>query len=502
MDFTSILTGFMFGAVFGAVILYFIFKASHIPRQKFDDLNQSFIKTNSDLENYSKRNQEFQEEISQQKEASQFQQENINQLKNKMATLSAENVSINSQLQDQREFNFKQSSQIENLHQEKQNIFARNSELSAINDALKNSLENQKEEITNMQELAKNEFQNLANKILEEKTEKFTEQNQLQLKTILHPLQEKINDFEKKVENTHKESIDYHAALRQQIIGLQDLNKQMSKEAVNLTKALKGDNKIQGNWGELVLERVLEKSGLEKGREYEVQKSHQTENGRLQPDVVINLPDGKKMVIDSKVSLNAYERLINEENDELKPSHLKEHVLSLKRHVEQLSNKNYQSLYHIESPDFVLLFVPIEPAFAIALNEDTHLYNKAFEKNIIIVTPSTLLATLKTIDSMWTNQKQQENAVEIARQAGALYDKFDGFVTDLLRIGKKMEETKTEYEGAMNKLVTGKGNLVNSVQKLKIMGAKAKKSLPENLISRVNPENQISLSIDEEQNFN
>lgn len=502
MDLTSILLGFVLGAIIGTVILYFILKSSHLPRASFDDLKQNFIQSNSNLENATKRNAELQTEIAQEKSKNQLQLETINQLKNELATFSAEYGSINSQLQDQREFNYKQSSQIEILHQDKQIIFAKNAELSAINDALKNSLESQKEEIIKIQELAKNEFQNLANKILEEKTEKFTEQNQLQLKTILHPLQEKINDFEKKVENTHKESIDYHAALRQQIIGLQDLNKQMSKETLNLTKALKGDNKIQGNWGELVLERVLEKSGLEKGREYEVQKSHQTEDGRLQPDVVINLPDGKKMVIDSKVSLNAYERLINEEEEALKPLHLKEHVLSLKRHVEQLSSKNYQSLYHIESPDFVLLFVPIEPAFAIALNDDTHLYNKAFEKNIIIVTPSTLLATLKTIDSMWTNQKQQDNAVEIARQAGALYDKFDGFVTDLLKIGKKMEEAKTEYEGAMNKLITGKGNLVNSVQKLKLMGAKAKKSLPENLISRANPENQVEFNIEEEQNLN
>jgi DNA recombination protein RmuC len=233
------------------------------------------------------------------------------------------------------------------------------------------------------------------------------------------------------------------------------------------------------------LERVLEKSGLEKGREYEVQQSFTTEEGnRVFPDVVINLPDGKKMIVDSKVSLTAYEKYINEEDDELKASYLKEHVNSIKRHVEQLGNKNYQDLYQIESPDFVLLFIPIEPAFAMALNEDTTLYNKAFEKNIVIVTPATLLATLRTIDSMWTNQKQQENAFEIARQAGALYDKFEGFVADLIKIGKKLEETKTEYNGAMNKLVDGKGNLIISVEKLKKMGAKAKKSLPENILSR------------------
>jgi DNA recombination protein RmuC len=343
----------------------------------------------------------------------------------------------------------------------------------------------QKQEVEQLQEKFTKEFENLANKILDEKTSKFTEQNKENLKNILSPLQDKIQLFEKKVEDTHKESIDYHAALRQQIVGLREMNAQMSKETLNLTKALKGDSKMQGNWGELILERVLEKSGLEKDREYFVQQSFVTEDGnRVFPDVIINLPDGKKMIVDSKVTLTAYERYINEEDDSLKAQHLKEHVLSINRHVEQLGSKNYHDLYQMESPDFVLLFIPIESAFALALNEDTSLYNKAFEKNIVIVTPSTLLATLRTIDSMWTNQKQQENALEIARQAGALYDKFEGFVTDLIKIGKKIDESKVEYSGAMNKLVEGKGNLITSVEKLKKMGAKAKKSLPENIINR------------------
>lgn len=343
----------------------------------------------------------------------------------------------------------------------------------------------QKSEINDLQEKFTKEFENLANKILEEKSAKFTEQNTVNMKSILLPLQDKIHIFEQKVDQTHKESIDYHAALRQQIIGLSEMNAQMSKETLNLTKALKGDSKMQGNWGELVLERVLEKSGLEKGREYEVQQSFtNSEGNRVFPDVVINLPDGKKMIVDSKVSLAAYEKWINEESELLKIEFLKEHVLSIKRHVEQLGSKNYHDLYQMESPDFVLLFIPMEPAFAIALNEDPTLYTRAFDRNIVIVTPSTLLATLRTIDSMWTNQKQQENALEIARQAGALYDKFEGFVTDLVRIGNKIKDTKTEYESAMNKLVDGKGNLISSVERLKKMGAKAKKSIPESIIAR------------------
>lgn len=352
-------------------------------------------------------------------------------------------------------------------------------------DNLVERMREQRQETDELREKFTKEFENLANKILEEKSNKFTEQNRENLKNILSPLQEKIHLFEKKVEDTHKESIDYHAALRQQILGLREMNEAMSRETLNLTRALKGDAKMQGNWGELILERVLEKSGLEKDREYFVQQSHQLEDGsRVMPDVVISLPDGKKMVVDSKVSLVAYERYVNEEDDPLRLVHLKEHVNSIRRHVEQLSAKSYHDLYQMESPDFVLLFIPIEPAFAIALNEDATLYNKAFERNIVIVTPSTLLATLRTIDSMWTNQKQQENAYEIARQAGALYDKFEGFINDLTKVGNKMRDAQAEYQNAMGKLFEGRGNMIVTIEKLKKMGAKAKKSLPENILNR------------------
>lgn len=340
------------------------------------------------------------------------------------------------------------------------------------------------EELENRQEQLRKDFELLATKILDEKSEKFTLQNKENIKQILNPLQEKIQIFEKKVDDTQKESISMHSALKEQLLGLKDLNLQMTKEATNLTRALKGDSKMQGNWGELVLERVLEKSGLEKDREYFVQQNFTLEDGsRVLPDVVLHLPDSKKMIIDSKVSLTHYERFVNAEDD-LREPFLKAHINSIKRHVEQLSEKNYQDLYDIESPDFVLLFIPIEPAFAIAINEDNSLYNKAFERNIVIVTPSTLLATLRTIDTMWNNEKQQRNAIEIARQAGALYDKFEGLVKDLTGVGKKIDAAKTDYSSAMNKLVDGKGNLITSVEKLKKMGAKAKKALPEAIIKR------------------
>lgn len=349
---------------------------------------------------------------------------------------------------------------------------------------LQRNNEEQKAEVEKLQEKFTKEFENLANKILEEKSEKFTKSNKENIENILSPLSRKIKEFEEKVENSQKENIGIHAALKEQLLNLQNQNLKITQEAENLTKALKGDSKMQGNWGELVLERVLEKSGLEKDREYSVQQSFVREDGsRVMPDVIIHLPNGKKMIVDSKVSLTDYERYTNAEQQD-RPKYLKDHINSLRRHVEQLSAKKYEDLYEMESPDFVLLFVPIEPAFAIAINEDNTLYNKAFEQNIVIVTPSTLLATLRTIDSMWSNEKQQRNAIEIAKQAGALYDKFEGFVSDLTRVGKKMDEAKTEYSGAMNKLIGGRGNIIVTIEKLKKMGAKAKKSLPDPILKR------------------
>lgn len=352
-----------------------------------------------------------------------------------------------SHLQDEKE---QLSNQIVRYQADLENLDAKNRE--------------QKLEVEKLQEKFSKEFENLANKILEEKSLKFTERNEKNIKDILTPLNEKIQLFEKKVEESQKENISIHSALKEQLLNLQTQNLKITQEAENLTKALKGDSKMQGNWGELVLERVLEKSGLEKDREYSVQQSFTREDGsRVLPDVIINLPDGKKMIVDSKVSLTDYERYVNAE-EELKEKFLKDHINSLRKHVDQLSSKKYEDLYEMESPDFVLMFVPIEPAFAVAVNNDSTLYNKAFEKNIVIVTPSTLLATLRTIDSMWNNEKQQRNAIEIARQAGALYDKFEGFVTDLTKVGKKMDEAKNEYKGAMNKLFEGRGNIVTSIE--------------------------------------
>ena len=425
------------------------------------------------LNNSNERNKSLQQQLD-------LAQENaIVSLKNQEETFINQISDLKTQIQDV-------SQELEKVRAQKEKAIIEYTQLNANFKNLQEKNNTQKEEVEKLQEKFTIQFENLANKILEEKSNKFTEINNRNIKNILNPLQDKILHFEKKIEDTHKESINYHASLKQQILGLKDLNQQMSKETLNLTKALKGDSKFQGNWGELVLERVLEKSGLEKGREYETQQGYLTEDGKtVIPDVVIHLPQNKKMIVDSKVSLTHYERYVNEDDKDLQQKHLKDHVNSIKKHIEQLSAKNYHELYKIESPDFVLLFIPIEPAFAIAINEDNNLYNKAFERNIIIVTPTTLLATLRTIDSMWNNEKQQKNAQEIALQAGRLYDQFVNLTEDLIKVGSQLKTVQGSYEGTMKKL-TGKGNLITRVEKLKGLGIKQKKILNEKLVERAN----------------
>ena len=346
-------------------------------------------------------------------------------------------------------------------------------------------LSEHKAEITTLNERFTKEFENLANRIFDDKSQKFTEQNKNNIGELLNPLGEKIKDFEKKVNDVYISEGKERASLKNQLEMLQQLNQQMSKEANNLTKALKGENKTQGNWGEFILESVLEKSGLVKGSEYKIQESFTNEEGkRLQPDVIINLPENKTLIIDSKVSLNAYERFSSAESDDERLQAAKEHILSLRTHLKGLSGKSYQNIHQIQSLDFVLLFIPIEPAFALAVQSDAGLFNDAFEKNIVIVSPTTLLATLRTVASIWRNEKQSANAIDIAKKAGDLYDKFEGFIKDLIEVGKKIDQTKANYSDAMNKLVDGKGNIINRFEELRKLGAKADKQLPQSLVDR------------------
>jgi len=345
---------------------------------------------------------------------------------------------------------------------------------------LKEKLDTQKAELEELQKKFTTEFENIATKILEKNSEKFTAANQKNIGEVLNPLKEKILLFEKKVEDTYQKGLKDQTELRAELLKLYDLNNKISEEANNLTKALKGDVKKQGNWGEVVLERILERSGLNEGEQgYQKQFSDTTEDGkRIQPDIVINLPDNKHIIVDSKVSLIAYERAVNAENEEQRQKFIKEHLLSLRTHIKGLSEKHYQTASKLNSPDFVLLFIPIEASFSVAIQEDQELFSFAWDQKVVIVSPSTLLATLRTVSSIWQQENQTRNALEIARQSGALYDKFVGFISDMEGIGKNIESTRKSYDSAMNKLQTGSGNLVRRVESIRKLGAKATKELP------------------------
>jgi len=358
-------------------------------------------------------------------------------------------------------------------------LSGRESDLKHLNERMLD----QKKEIDELQQRFIKEFENLANRILEEKTGKFTEQNKTNLDAILKPLQEKIKDFEKKVEETHKKDIEDRASIQERIRNLIESSNKISEEANNLTKALKGESKTQGNWGELILENILERSGLVKDREYFVQQSFKDDSGsRFQPDVIVKYPGDRSVVIDSKVSLVAYERFISAKDDKDREKALNEHLVSIKSHIKGLGEKSYQDLYQLKTLDFVMLFMPIEPAYLIAIQNDPDLWNIAYERRILLISPTNLIAALKMIASLWRQEYQSQNVLEIAQQSGALYDKFVGLVDDLQDIGTKLESTRKAHDSAMNKLSTGKGNLISRVENIKKLGAQTKKDLPKELM--------------------
>lgn len=359
-------------------------------------------------------------------------------------------------------------------------------------------LEEQKEELAGLQQRLTAEFENIANRILEDKSKKFTEQNKENIGTILDPLQERIKEFQKRVEETYTTESKERVSLEREVKRLAELNQQVSKEAADLTRALKGEAKTQGNWGEMILEKILERSGLREGQEFRVQETRATgEGGRLRPDVVVYLPEEKNIVVDSKVSLTAYERFSSAEDPEERAGHLEDHVASVRSHIKLLKQKSYQKLYGINTPDFVLMFMPLEPAFSSALNADDSLFSEAFEQGIVLVSPTTLLTTLRTIANIWRQERQNRNVMEIAKQAGDLYDKFVGFLESLQEVGKKIDDAQASHAEAVKKLSTGKGNLVRRVENIKKLGAPASKSLPAELIDTGEPDE--AESADEEE---
>ena len=379
--------------------------------------------------------------------------------------------------------NSKNDELVQHIIDLKSELSAKEERIKILNEKIKEA-QGSKEET---EERLTKEFENLAHKILDLNSEKFKKQNKEQIDTLLSPLSEQIEKFKKKVEDTNEKGVERNAMLMQKIISLESLNNKLSQDALNLANALKGDSKTQGDWGESRLELLLEKSGLTNGVHFSTQAAYKDDEGKLKkPDFIINLPDNKHLIIDSKVSLTAYVEYYNAEDEITEQQAIKRHLDSIKRHYMELSDKDYPNLYGINTPDHVLMFVPNEPALMLALNEDKNLYLNALEKNIVLVSASTLLATLSTVASIWKQEDQKRNALEIAKEGGLLYDKFEGFIQDLIKVGKSIKSSKESYEDAMSKLTEGRGNIIKKIENLKDLGAKTKKSLPQNIIDRAN----------------
>lgn len=355
-------------------------------------------------------------------------------------------------------------------------------------------LDNQMKELADMRAQFKHEFENLAQRIFEEKSNTFSKQNKEQLEVVLSPLRDKLKDFENKVEKVYGEESKERIALKVEIDKLLEMNSKLSANANNLASALKGSNKHQGNWGEMILEKILERSGLTQGQEFDKQVSEVNQDGqKIMPDIVVHLPENKHIIIDSKVSLVAYTNYVSTENDEERKQFLKAHTESIRGHIKLLSEKNYHSAKQLITPDFVLLFMPIEAAFSAAMQNDNELYNYAWDRKVVLVSPTTLLAMLRTIASIWKQEKRTRNAEAIAKEAGDLYDKFVGFTEDLIEVGKKLDDAKKVYSSSMNKLTEGKGNLVRRAENMRKLGANPTKSMNPKLIERAEDESPVEL---------
>ena len=486
--------------ILGAVLAYFILKSSSVSRKSYEESQQNFIKKDADFSNAESKILEILEQLKEEKNTNASQAEILIQLQNELAKISAENNAQNQKIAEQAELNQKQNAEIKDLQLEKNNLIAIKSELSAQNENLQKLLDTQKEEIVKIQEEAKLQFENLANKILEEKTTKFTEQNQKNLKTILEPFQEKISELKNRVNEAYEKENKERFSLAEKVKELAELNQQISEDAKKLTRALKGEAKTQGNWGEMILESILEKSGLVKGREYFLEHQLTDENNKalysefsgkkMRPDAVVKYPDERNVIIDSKVSLTAFTELVDETDAEVYAIKLNQHLSSIKNHINQLSQKAYDD--YGKSLDFVMMFIPSEPAYIAAMQADQNLWNFAYERRILLLNPSNLITSLKLIADLWKREYQSRNAMEIAERGAKLYDKFVGFVENLEKIGKNIDNAKNSYTDAYKQLSTGNDNLIIQTQKLRTLGIKNKKQLPNSLTEEMG--NQIDFS--------
>ena len=455
--------------ILGAVLAYFILKSSSVSRKSYEELQQNFNQKEADFNKI-------------------------------IAEISAQNKAQIQKIAEQQELNERQNSEIKDLQNDKNQLIGLKSQLAAQNESLQQLLDSQKEEIVKIQEEAKLQFENLANKILEEKTTKFTEQNQKNLKTILEPFQEKISELKNRVNEAYEKENKERFSLAEKVKELAELNQQISEDAKKLTRALKGEAKTQGNWGEMILESILEKSGLVKGREYFLEHQLTDENNKalysefsgkkMRPDAVVKYPDERNVIIDSKVSLTAFTELVDETDAEVYAMKLNQHLSSIKNHINQLSQKAYDD--YGKSLDFVMMFIPSEPAYIAAMQADQNLWNFAYERRILLLNPSNLITSLKLIADLWKREYQSRNAMEIAERGAKLYDKFVGFVENLEKIGKNIDNAKNSYTEAYKQLSTGNDNLIIQTQKLRTLGIKNKKHLPNSLTEEMG--NQIDFS--------
>ncbi len=411
-------------------------------------------------------------------ETSENNNSELEELNKKINELSLEKGELTGKINTSRDVFKEQKESLDKLSDQKNQLLSENAQLKEAHQNVSSKLKEQKTEVEQLQKKFTLEFENIANKLLKQNTTDFAEANQKRLSEILNPLKENIKSFEEKVEEKYVKEVKERSALMTEVKTLSELNQQMREDAQSLTKALKGDSKTQGNWGELILEKILENSGLIKGEEYKTEDYYTNQDGggsRL--DVIINLPDDKQIIIDSKVSITAYTNYIDTEDEDEKALQIKAHLTSVKSHIDLLSKKDYSQIPGLNTPDFVLMFMPSEPSFSFTLQNDINIYNYAWDKKIVIVSPTTLLATLKTVASVWKQERQTKNALEIARQSGALYDKFVGFLSDLEKIDKGLKTSQDAYNGAVNKLKSGSGNLIGRAEKIRTLGAKTSKQI-------------------------
>jgi len=475
------------GAVFGSILAFLISKS--IAEARFRKLNEKTMMREHELQQIISETDKARvvaedrlNLISGEKDEFEKKLENestrLQETFRKLAVAEASNENLISDLSELKQ-------RLQELMELQGKLQKQNSELEQLvarkdaeNCSILQNMEVQKKETEELRKKFTLEFENIAGRILKQNTEEFSSVNQTKVNEILSPLKEKIQSFEKKVEDTYKQGLKDQTDIKAELKKLHELNNRISDEAHNLTRALKGDVKKQGNWGEVILERILERSGLSRGVEFEREVVLKNNEGKtIRPDVIVKLPDQKHIIVDSKVSLVAYERYVNSNDPAKRESHIKEHILSIKSHVKELNQKHYETAEGLNAPDFVLLFVPIESSFSVAIQKDHELFSYAWDNKVVIVSPSTLLATLRTIASIWKQENQTRNALEIARQSGILYDKFVNFIADMEKIDKGLNQARVSYDGAMNKLSVGRGNLVRATEKIRLLGAKTGKQI-------------------------